>query len=176
MTKLYIHRKHSPIWYPVSRPITIEYLSEFIQQHTGLVPDSDTAEDERGVSEGEWEEMGWRLWQYSEKERQKLEADNRQLAERLNKIAEERAAASQLVTEDGGDVMTQLETLLKNVLADENRLVVPTSSPAAGEEESTTPTAPSPLAAGEESTTPTALPSLEVVSNVTTSQCTVSRT
>ena len=72
--------------------------------------------------------------------------------------------------------MTQLETLLKNVLADENRLVVPTSSPAAGEEESTTPTAPSPLAAGEESTTPTALPSLEVVSNVTTSQCTVSRT
>ena len=56
------------------------------------MPDSDTVEDERGVVRGEWEEMGWRLWQYSEKERQKLEADNRQLAERLNKIAEERAA------------------------------------------------------------------------------------
>ena len=101
----------------------------------------------------EWEEMGWRLWQYSEKERQKLEADNRQLAERLNKIAEERAA-SQLVTEESGDVMSQLETLLKRVLDDESR-VTPTRA-----EGSTTPT----RAGGEESTT---LLSSEVSSNVT---------
>ena len=82
--------------------------------------DNDVAErEEGGVVRSEWEEMGWRLWQYSEKERQKVEADNRQLAERLNKIAEERA--SRLVTEESGDVMSQLETLLKRVLADESR-------------------------------------------------------
>ena len=105
--------------------------------------DNDVAErEEGGVVRSEWEEMGWRLWQYSEKERQKVEADNRQLAERLNKIAEERAV-SQLVTEESGDVMSQLETLLKRVLADESR-VTPTRA-----EGSTTPTRT------EGSTTPT---------------------
>ena len=77
----------SPIWYPASRPITIQHLTEFIHEHTGLVTAAER--EEGGVVRSEWEEMGWRLWQYSEKERQKLEADNRQLAERLNKIAEQ---------------------------------------------------------------------------------------
>ena len=97
--------------------------------------DNDVAErEEGGVVRNEWEEMGWRLWQYSEKERQKVEADNRQLAERLNKIAEERVA-SQLVTEESGDVMSQLETLLKRVLLADESGVTPTRA-----EGSTTPT------------------------------------
>ena len=69
-------------------------MTEFIHEHTGLVTDNDGAErEEGGVVRSEWGEMGWRLWQYSEKERQKVEADNRQLAGRLNKIAEERAVS-----------------------------------------------------------------------------------
>lgn len=129
-------------------------MTEFIHEHTGLVADNDVAErEEGGVVRSEWEEMGWRLWQYSEKERQKLEADNRELAEKLNKIAEERAA-SQQVTEESGDVMDQLETLLKRVLADESSTRT---------EKTTTPTK------AEGLTTPTPL-------QVVTSQSTVSRT
>ena len=118
-----------------------------------------------------WSEVSGRRWggdygsTRSEKERQKVEADNRQLAERLNKIAEERAA-SQLVTEESGDVMSQLETLLKRVLADESR-VTPTRA-----EGSTTPTS----AEGEESSTTTIVTSSEVLCNATsTGQSTVSR-
>ena len=160
-------RKLSPIWYHVSRPITIQHLTEFIHEHTGLVTDNDVAErEEGGVVRNEWEEMGWRLWQYSEKERQKVEADNRQLAERLNKIAEERAA-SQLVTEESGDVMSQLETLLKRVLADKSGV-----TPTRADEGSTTLT----RAEGEESSSTTIVTSSEVLCNATsTGQSTVSR-
>ena len=102
-----------------SRPITIQLLTEFIHEHTGLVADNDAADgEEGGVVRSEWEEMGWRLWQYSEKERQKLEADNRQLAEQLNMIAEERASGQQQQHESS-DVMDRLESLLNRVLDDE---------------------------------------------------------
>ena len=195
-------RKLSPIWYPVSRPITIQHLIEFIHEHTGLVADNDVGKrEEGGVVRSESEEMGWRLWQYSEKEEQKVEADNRQLAERLNKIAEERAV-SQLVTEESGDVMSQLETLLKRVLADESRVTparaegstTPTraegSTTPTRAEGSTTPTRAERLttptraegsttptrAEGEESSTTTLVTSSEVLCNATsTGQSTVSR-
>lgn len=122
-----MHREHAPVWYPSDHIITLKNLTDFIELYTGLRPRRNNhAHQKHDVMEteeegwNEWEEMGWRLWQYAEKERQVLEADNRQLAEeikQLKRLVEQTEGGSPGRDSNGeGDAITELETMLLKLL------------------------------------------------------------
>ena len=111
-------RKHSPVWYPSNQPLTLNHVSKFIEQHSGVthLKGEEEREEEREKEREQWEETGWQLWQHAERERKLLETDNIELAEQVNQLRGLLAEARRVSPTAGEKVIAQLESMVNQLL------------------------------------------------------------
>ena len=105
---------------------SVDHVIQFIKNHTLITIDK----NEEEVEEDRWSDMGWYLWELSEKTRRSLEDKNLKLAEEVNvlrqklKIIEKREEIMKREKNNPLEsLMSQIEEAVSKIVGTESNLV-----------------------------------------------------
>ena len=104
----------------------VDHVIQFIKNHTSITIDK----NEEEIEEDRWTDMGWFLWELSEKARRSLEDKNLKLAEEVNvlrqklKIIEKREEIMKREKNNPFEsLMSQIEDAVSKIISTESNPV-----------------------------------------------------
>ena len=104
---------------------SVDHVIQFIKNHTLITIDK----HEEEVEEDRWTDMGWYLWELSEKTRRSLEDKNLKLAEEVNvlrqklKIIENQEIMKREKDNPFESLMSQIEEAVSKIISTESNMV-----------------------------------------------------